>query len=137
MFSPELFQPVLAQVALTFVLGLATGGARFAARASGATKGRELTLGQLNWPTRVQQISNALNNQFETPILFYVGIAFAMIAGVTDPLLVTLAWVFVGSRVAHALIYVSVNIVPIRFLAFAVGLIAIGVFWVVLAQAVL
>jgi len=124
-------------VALTFVLAVATGGARLLARAKGATKGRELTLGQLNWPTRVQQISNAFNNQFETPLLFYVGVAFAMIAGVTDGLLVTLAWVYVGSRALHALIYVTINIVPIRFLAFAAGLIAMVVFWMVLAQAVL
>lgn len=133
MLNPDLFAPMLAHFALVVVLALLTGLSRIQARASGATKGLQLTTGQQNWPGRVQQFSSAFNNQFETPIYFYVVMLLAMMAEFSSAAFVALAWGYVASRVLHALIYVTVNIIPIRFLVFLAGFAFIIAMWVLLA----
>jgi hypothetical protein len=45
---------------------------RFAAVRAGEVQIGNIALGQRAWPTRVQQVSNAFQNQFELPVLFYV-----------------------------------------------------------------
>jgi hypothetical protein len=136
MFSTQLFLPVLAQVAITTALGVATGVMRVRAVRRRDLQG-DVSLGQRNWPQRTQQISNAFNNQWETPTLFYAGVAFAMIAGRSGPMLVGLAWAYVATRVIHALIYTTSNVVQLRFFAFAAGFVAVLVFWGTLARQVL
>ncbi|NIR61033.1 MAG: MAPEG family protein, partial [Gammaproteobacteria bacterium] len=94
---------------------------------------RDIALGQRNWPKSVQQVSNAFNNQWESPTLFYAGVAFAMLAGAGGGLLVGLAWLYVATRVVHALIYVTTNTIPLRFAVFIAGFAALAVFWGALA----
>lgn len=120
-----------------FVLGSAAGVMRSRAISSGATRGLQLREGQQNWPGRVQQVSSAFNNQFESPTYFLAVLAFAMIADVTDPILVTLAWVYIASRLAHAFIYVTFNHVPTRFLVFLAGFIAMTAMWALVGWRVL
>ncbi len=137
MMNADLFAPVVAHFVLWVVLGAMMGPARIYARASGKTKGRSLSLGEQNWPGRVQQISSAFNNQFETPIYFYAVIGFAMLAQYASGAFIALAWGYVASRIVHALIYITVNIVPVRFLVFLAGLICLIAMWALLALQVL
>ena len=137
MFDPALFLPVLAQVALTVALGLPTAALRWRAAGRRAVKVGEIALGQKAWPLQVQKVSNAFNNQWETPTLFYAGVAFAMLAEQGGALLVGLAWFYVAARAVHALIYLTTNYIPHRFAAFIVGFTALTVFWIVLAVRVL
>ena len=133
MFDAGLFLPVLVQVALTFLLGLPTAALRWRAAMRRDVHPKDIALGQRAWPRRVQQVSNAFNNQWETPTLFYAGIAFAMIAEESGGALVGLAWFFVAARVVHALVYVTTNNVPLRFAVFILGYAALALFWVELA----
>ena len=55
------------------------------------------------------QIANALPDQFELPVLFYVLTILAMITRHADLLFVVLAWMFVAMRLVHAYIHVTSN----------------------------
>ena len=125
--------PVLAQIALTFALLFTTAGLRFAAVSSGTVKVKDIVLGQKAWPEKVQQYSNAFQNQLETPILFYAGVLFAMVLNAAGPILMMLAWTWFGLRVVHAGIHITSNNLQVRFMAFGASVIALLAFWVVLA----
>ncbi|WP_417492914.1 MAPEG family protein [Maricaulis sp.] len=128
-----LLYPVFVQVALTFALVFTMGSMRYRAVASGKVKPADIALGQSAWPVRVQQISNAYENQLASPALFYAATAFALITGATSVLLVVLAWAYVGLRLLHALIHVTSNHLRSRFMAFASGLLVLLGYWVVFA----
>jgi hypothetical protein len=129
--------PVLVQVFMTFALVLATGGSRFLAIKSGAVKPHDVALGQKVWPRHCTLLGNAYQNQLETPVLFYAGVLFAGVFGVAGDLLLMLAWIWVGLRIVHVLIHITSNHMLHRFLAFAAGVLALLVFWIVLAVEVL
>jgi hypothetical protein len=126
----DLLYPVFAQVALTIILAVVVGSLRFHAVSSKAVKLRDIVMGQRAWPKPVQKWSNALNNQWETPTLFYAAIGFAMLVGAQSPLLVPAAWLYVVSRLVHVAIYATSNYLPVRFGTFIVGVIALVTFWV-------
>ena len=131
--SEALLYPVLAQIALTFALLFTTAGLRFAAVSSGTVKVKDIVLGQKAWPEKVQQYSNAFQNQLETPILFYAGVLFAMVLNAAGPILMMLAWTWFSLRVVHAGIHITSNNLQVRFMAFGASVIALLAFWVVLA----
>ncbi|MDF2998872.1 MAG: hypothetical protein K0R27_4509 [Xanthobacteraceae bacterium] len=128
--------PVFVQVALTFALLFWLGPARFRAVRSG-TVGEEATLDDGAWPREARQAGNAFRNQFELPVLFYAITAFALITRKADLLFVVLAWVFVLSRIVHALIHVTSNEIRLRFPAYLVGAIVLLVMWVLFALAII
>lgn len=69
-------------------------------------------------PEHVNRPSNNLKNLFEMPVLFYALCAIALALHLTDSLLVTLAWAYVGLRVVHSAIHCTTNHVVIRFMAY-------------------
>ncbi len=137
MFDVQLFLPALVQVLLTTVLAGFTASGRWTSAMKREVHVRDIALGQKAWPTQVQKFSNAFNNQWETPTLFYAGLGFAMIAGQGGAILVGLAWIYVASRIGHAFIYVTSNFIPYRFAVFIAGFAALLGFWGVLAWRVL
>jgi hypothetical protein len=83
------------------------------------------------WPDSVLQINNNIRNQFELPVLFYV-LSFALWGlEAVGVIALVAAWLFVLSRIAHAVIHLGSNYVPNRRRAFTVG------WWVLLAMALL
>ena len=129
--------PVFVQVLLTFVLLLWTGRVRFAAARAGAVRLKDISLGERSWPAPVQQVSNAFANQFELPVLFYVLTGFALATGKADLLFVGLAWLFVLTRLVHAGIYATSNVVIRRFQAFLAGAIVLMAMWGIFAVKIL
>jgi hypothetical protein len=129
--------PVLVQIALTFLLVLATAITRVRAIAGGAVKPGDVALGQKSWPVQSMKFSNAYQNQLESPILFYAGVILAGLYGVAGDLLLVLAWIWVALRIVHAAIHVTSNHMLHRFLAFAAGISVLIAFWAVLAVSVL
>ena len=123
--------PVLAQVLLTLVLMLTMGRARVAAVRRGEVRVSDVALGERLWPTRVQQLSINLHNQFETPVLFYVLCGLAMFAGATNGVTVVLAWAYVATRLVHSYIHTTSNRIGQRFRVFAVGVVILSVLWLV------
>ena len=58
-------------------------------------------------------------NLVEVPVIFYALIGFNLTIGHVDTTVLSLAWVYVGLRLAHSLIYLTYNHVVHRFAVFA------------------
>ena len=132
-----LLAPVLVQVLLTFCLLFWTGRVRFAAARAGAVRVQDISLGERTWPAPVQQVSNAFANQFELPVLFYAVVGLALATRQGDTLFVGLAWLFVLTRIVHAGIYATSNVVIRRFQAFLAGALVLLAMWFVFAVKIL
>ncbi len=122
--------PVFVQAGLTFALLLWMGMARVSALRAGEARIGETALREPAWPKRVQQVGNACHNQFETPILFYAVVAFAMITRQADFIFVLLSWLFVAFRLVHVFIHTTSNVVRLRFSAFLAGASVLTILWV-------
>ena len=129
--------PVFLQVALTLSLLVWSGTVRVRSVRSGVVHSRDIALGQRNWPPRVTQIGNSFQNQFELPVLFYLVVVLALLTGRQSLALVILSWLFVASRGLHALIHVTTNNVPRRFMAYVAGLAILAAMWLIFAAEIL
>ncbi|PIC01226.1 MAPEG family protein [Caulobacter sp. X] len=70
-------------------------------------------------PDAARQAADNYNHLMEQPTIFYAAALAIQVAGHADGMAVRLAWVYVGLRVLHSLVQVSINLVAIRFLVFA------------------
>ncbi|PWE17383.1 hypothetical protein DDZ18_06780 [Marinicauda salina] len=131
-----LLAPMFAQALFYFILSFMTVRARAGALGSGAVKEEDVALGQLNYPKKVQQLSNTLNNQYESPTYFFVAAILGMALAVQDMWMIAAAWVFIASRIVHAFVYLTTNRIRTRFMMYFVGFLAILVMWARLAVAV-
>lgn len=114
--------PVLAQILLTLAVYILLGRRKIAAVKAGQTDRSAAALDNKAWPEAVVKVSNNLANQFEAPVLFYV-LCFVLLAlDQVGAVALTLAWLFVLSRYAHAWVHVGSNYVPLRFRLFVLGL---------------
>jgi len=129
--------PLFVQIALTFGLLVWMGSARIRAIRRGQAQIGNIALGQPNWPPRVQQISNCYANQFQLPLLFYVLTSVAIVTHQADIVFITMAWLFVLSRLVHAYIHTGTNYVRHRFTAFAVGMFILLIMWLIFAVRIL
>ncbi|MFG1465109.1 MAPEG family protein [Xanthobacter sp. DSM 24535] len=89
------------------------------------------------YPAGAQRFADALSNQFELPVLFYVITVLALFTRKADIVFVVLAWVFVLSRIAHAFVFTTGNQLSSRFSAYAVGAIVLAIMWVLFALSIL
>lgn len=72
-------------------------------------------------PAQVQWKAHNYNHLHEAPTVFYaVSLALAFI-GWGDGLNATIAWAYVGLRIVHSLVQVTVNKVMVRFMLFALS----------------
>jgi hypothetical protein len=129
--------PVFVQVGLSFILLFWTGAVRTAAIRRGEVKVRDIALGQPAWTERGTKLGNAFRNQFELPVLFYVLVLLALATRKADLLFVIMSWLFVASRMVHALIHTGSNDVPRRFYAYLAGAIVLLLMWLIFAVRVL
>ena len=127
-----LIAAILAQGALALGLLWYLGAIRIPMVMKGEVRIDDIALERKGWPKREWQASNAFDNQFQLPMLFYVGAGLALYFGPTL-LEIVLAWLFVVSRYAHAFVHVTDNHVIRRFAAYFVGLLLLCVFWLDLA----
>jgi hypothetical protein len=124
-------------IALSFGLLVWTGRARFAAYRAGEVRMKDVAMGQRNWPARPQQIANTFQNQIELPVLFYILVELALVTRQTDVLFVAMSWIFVATRLVHAYIYTTSNLVIRRFQAFLAGAVVLMVMWIAFAVRIL
>lgn len=137
MSIPAILLPVFVQVVLTFFFLFWMGRSRLAALKAGETRIRDIALRQPAWSERATQIANTFHNQLELPILFYVLVAFALIARKADMLFVVMSWMFVATRLVHAYIYATTNRVQQRFMVFIVGALILLLMWIIFAARIL
>ncbi|MGL5363324.1 MAG: MAPEG family protein [Bosea sp. (in: a-proteobacteria)] len=126
----RLIFPALAQIGWMFVVFGIMFAARRQALVSRTVRMKDIALSGDAWPDRAKAAANNFSNQFETPVIFFALILIANEVGAKGWIMVTLAWVYVASRVVHTLIHVTSNIVMRRAYAFFVGVIALIAMWI-------
>jgi hypothetical protein len=120
----QLLYPALFQIFWTLVVLVIMFRARQAAFRSG-TRIKDIAITSEAWPEKARLAQNNFANQFETPVLFYVLVLFAIHTGATGWIMQGLAWAYVASRVVHTLIHTGANNVKRRALVFSLGLLAL------------
>ena len=123
--------PLFVEVVLTLGLLLWMAFLRSSDFKSGAVAPARIALREPNWPARTQQVANAFSNQFELPVLFYVLTILEIMTQHADYAFVVLAWIFVLTRLAHAYVHTTNNIVLWRGGWYAVGAVVLIVMWVI------
>lgn len=125
-----LIRPVVALVALTAIVALTMAVYRNVALIRGAASARYFRTYASDIPAEwVERPARAYMNLLELPVLFYVVCLLMLTTGRFDSVQVSLAWVFVIVRYAHALIHIAFNYVPLRFAAFVAGAVTLAVMW--------
>jgi len=114
MKDSHIFLPVMIQIILTFWLYIYLAIAKSRALKLGQVDEERRSLHNDAWPDKVLQINNCIRNQFEIPVLFYVLIVLLWLTHGITIYVHILAWMFVSSRIAHAVIHVGSNYVPLR-----------------------
>lgn len=122
-----IFLPVLGQVGLTLAVYVVLIKAKVRAIKAGECNQARRPLYDDAFPEYVLKINNNLRNQFELPVLFYV-LCFALWAlDAVGVLALSIASLFVASRLLHAYLHIGANVVAHRRRAFTVG------WWLVVA----
>lgn len=124
---------LLLLIALTLGLLLSLSWVRVPLVTTRKVRIRDIALSGDGWPEHARKLANAVDNQFQLPVLFYAGALLSLLLGGTGWSEVILGGLFVALRYAHALIHVTDNNVPRRFGVYAAGFLVLGVFWIVLA----
>ena len=132
MYFKPLLIPLLAQVALTFVVMVVMYRKRVNEMQTKRihpqrTKTRSRALGVL---TDSEPAANNYANLFESPVLFYTAILLTLILMLQDSTIVMLSWIYVGSRFVHSFIHLTYNRVMHRFAAFLFSSFILFAIWV-------
>lgn len=123
--------PLFVEVLLTLGLLAWLGLLRRDDLVSGAVKPSQIALREPNWRPRTLQVANSFANQFELPVLFYVLTILEIITHHADIVFLVLAWVFVISRLAHAYVHTTSNVVMRRGGIYGVGMFALMLMWLI------
>lgn len=129
--ADSLLRPVVVLVATTFVVLVLTAVVRNVAVIRGTASLRYYQSYAADGPEEwIERPARTYMNLLELPVLFYAAVALMVATHRFDHVQVSLAWVFVATRIVHAAVYVALNRVPYRFAAFVSGVITLGVLWV-------
>jgi hypothetical protein len=127
-----LIASMLLQGAIALVLLWVLGAIRVPMVASGKMPVEHIALSRDPWPEQEKRVSNAFDNQFQLPVLFYVACGLALYLA-ADWIEAALAWLFVLSRIIHAVIFAANNYVYGRFFAYTFGYGVLCLLWLDLA----
>ena len=125
--------PAVVQAFLTLTILFVMAYWRFRAFRAGEVKVIDRASSNIGWPRYAAQAQRSFLNQFETPVLFFALIPLVVITKTYDVLFVTLAWLWVLTRVVHAVVHLTSNALSLRFPAFLVGVILLVIMWVMFA----
>jgi hypothetical protein len=126
-----IFVPVIVQVLMTLLIYVRLIKVKIREIRAGRVDKTRSALHEEAWGDSVLQINNNIRNQFELPVLFYVMAAILWAMDSVNGLAIAAAFLFVLSRIAHALIHLGSNYVPNRRRTFTVG------WWVLMFMALL
>lgn len=120
---------MVAQVALMMAIFMRMGKARTASLVKGELHIRDIALSNDAWSDDVKKLGNNLQNQFETPIMFYAAVILMAALSLSNWIIAGAAVVYVALRVLHHLVHTGKNHVPTRFKVFVLSLVALTVMW--------
>jgi len=129
----EIFYPVLLLVFHTLLIGAYMGYRRYTAVARGDVSPEYYKLYVGDEPEELRVISRHMVNLLETPPLFYLGAIIAYVTGQAGAALTVLAWTYVVLRLVHSAVHLGNNVVIWRFRVFAVSVVVLATFYVLLA----
>lgn len=132
MNQTAIFWPMIAHAVLIFAIYVLLGLRRRQAVATGNAKVSQFRENR-DEPAESLFVRNALENQFELPLLFYAVCLALLASGAVGALTLGLAWVFAVSRYVHTFIHVTSNRIRYRQPAFLAGFLAVLALWVLLA----
>lgn len=121
MTDNTIFLTIIVQIILTFWLYGYLAVAKSRASKLGLVDEARRGLHDDAWPENILQINNCIKNQFELPVLFYALIFIAWATSNADFVIHMLAWLFVATRIIHAVIHTGSNFVPLRRRFFMAG----------------
>lgn len=131
-----IFLPAFAMVALTIAVWLRMYFSRVAQmRRERIHPQAVATSAQASARLTDSRAADNFRNLFELPVLFYLALCIASIAGLTTTPMLVLAWLFVLLRFVHSAIHCSYNKVMHRFQAYLAGGIVLWLLWAYLAFA--
>lgn len=129
MLPIAIFWPMIAHVALVFIVYLLVGVRRRNAVLSGEARQSQFRDRTAEPPSSASAANN-LMNQFELPVLFHVVCLALFVTSGVSYMTVVLAWLFVAMRYVHAFFHLGGNRVRHRSPAFALGFVMLVVLWV-------
>ena len=131
MTSLHFLAPVLVLIAWTLVMWVWLYATRLPAMRAARIEPQDAAR-RGSWeeriPARVRSVADNYNHLHEQPTIFYALMFFAALTGGADAVSLTLAWIYVVSRVVHSLIQATVNRVLWRFSVFSVASAVLFVF---------
>lgn len=114
--------PALALMAWTFLVLVQVPIRRFHAAFKKRVVAQDFKYGEsAAVPADVVVPNRVFMNLLEVSVIFYALVAFNLILGHVDQTVLALAWVYVGLRLVHSLIYLTYNHVIHRFAVFAIS----------------
>lgn len=132
MIGADILQPVVALLAWTMVMWLWMYAVRIPAirrlprdETPGADVGWTGAKLEELLPREVQWKAHNFNHLHEGPTVFYAVALVLAFIGQGDGLNATIAWIYVGLRVAHSIWQATVNRVMVRFVLFALSSLAL------------
>jgi hypothetical protein len=125
-----ILKPVVALAAWTMVMWLWMYATRIPAMSKAGIDSAKLVGGTGTsldevLPPNVQWIAHNYNHLHEAPTVFYAVALVLAITGHGDGMNAQIAWGYVGLRVVHSIVQVSVNRVIVRFGLFALSSLAL------------
>lgn len=124
---------MFAMVVLTFMVGIVAVVTRVKSVKNGSVKIKYYrTMEGQEVPEQLTKSTRCFNNMFEVPVLFYVVSTLFVILKTNNELAFLLAWVFVGFRIAQAIVHLTYNNVLHRMLMFWGAVISVLSMWVIL-----
>jgi len=109
-----IFYPVIAQIILTFVVYTLLPIAKKRVLKTVEVDLARRALHNDAWPDNVLKISNNVQNQFESPVLFYAICFMLWALNVVSLFALLVAWAYVILRVVHVFVHTGSNEIPIR-----------------------
>lgn len=130
MNSNAIFWPMIVQALVSLWMYFPMSRARIGAVVSGKAKAHDMRLPRQKEPEEIAKFGNAVSNQFELPVLFFVVCLAAHSAGFIDTALIVLTWLFAILKAAHSSIHITSNRLKFRFRLFAAALITAIAMWI-------
>jgi hypothetical protein len=114
MESKLIFYPVIAQIILTFIVYIMLPIAKSRVLKTIEVDINRRALHNDAWPDSVLKISNNVQNQFESPVLFYALCFMLWALNSVSIFALVVAFGYVFLRVVHVFVHTGSNKIPVR-----------------------
>ena len=128
--TSAIVSPMCAYTLFLFAIWALLGYVRISGGLRGTIPAQYLRVGEGPLPpAKIVDIHHHFSNQFEVPLLFYLGCIAALVTESVDRATLTLAWSFVGLRVVHTAIVLVNNKPRIRVAPYVLSTFAVWAMW--------